>query len=198
MKKFAVSVEGISPILHARHPTPTEEEQILHRSKGAGKKMKNITDEEQYEMHAYKNAKKKFIQPAEMFEAAMVKAAVAFRMEGKKTYKDAIKAGIFIEPVEIIHDNQDFELDGRWGKNPNTRGAVWVVRPRCDDWKVSFEINLLLDERISDETIKEILDYAGLYVGVGAWRPKFGRFHVTAFDEITESTKVTKAKVAKK
>lgn len=172
-------------MLHARHPTPTEEEKITQRSKKAGKKTKALTDDEQYEMHSYKKDGK-FIQPAEMIEAAMVKAGVNWCMDGKKTYKDAFKAGIFIDPVEIEHEIQDFHPDARWGKNPNTGGAIWVVRPCADKWKLTFTINLLLDEKIPNEVLKDALDYAGLYVGIGAWRPKFGRFKVTSFEETTQ------------
>ncbi len=182
VKTFNVNVKGLVPLLQARHLTPTEEEE-LRGIKESKQKKKDTTDKEQFEMHAYKNASGKFYQPSEMIEAAMAKAAVNFKMEGKKSYKDVIKGGIIVNPIEIIHKNQKFEIDGRWGKNPNTRGAVWVVRPIIQEWELSFNIDLLQDERVSDKTLKEILAYAGLYVGIGAWRPKFGRFEVTSFKE---------------
>lgn len=182
MKKFDVTIEGIAPLLHARHPTPTEQEEITNRSSKGGKKSKALSDDEQYLMHSYRVGKK-FIQPSEMLEASMVKAAANWRMEGKKSFKDAFKSGIFITPTEIEHAWQNFEPDARWGKNPSTGGAVWVVRPRIDKWKLSFTVNVLLDEKIPDEVIRDVLDYSGLYVGIGAWRPKFGRFKVTEFKE---------------
>lgn len=184
MKAFAVSIEGISPLLHARHPTPEQAEKIQLRSTGDGKKTKKITDEEQFEMHAYKS-RGKYVQPAEMIEAALVKAGTNWRMDGKKTYKDAFKAGLFIDPVEIVHEVQNFKPDARWGKNPSTGGAIWVVRPCIEKgWKLSFTINVLLDEKIPDGILKEALIFAGLYVGIGAWRPKFGRFEVKKFQEV--------------
>lgn len=181
MKKFKVTIEGIAPLLQARHPSPIEEEKILKRAKSA-KKTKDLTNIEQFEMHAYK-IKSKFYQPSEMIEAAMTKAAVNFKMEGKKTYKDTIKSGIIITPAELIHKNQKTVSDEKWGRNKTTGGAVWVVRPRFDNWSLDFELQLLQDERISSEILKDILDYAGLYVGIGAWRPKFGRFKVVKFNE---------------
>lgn len=185
MKTFDVVIEGIAPLLHARHPTPKELEAITQRSAKGGKKTKALTDEEQFEMHGYTNGKK-FVQPAEMIEAAMVKAATGWKMEGKKTYKDAFKSGLFVTPIEIEHEIQKFEPDARWGKNPSTGGAVWVVRPRADKWRLSFTINLLLDEKIPDEIVKAVLEYSGIYVGIGAWRPKYGRFKVVSFKETTE------------
>ena len=185
MKTFAVTIEGISPLLHARHPTPDEAEKIQKRSSRGGKKVKTVTDEEQYEMHSYVNKKGEFIQPGEMIEAALVKAGTNWKMDGKKTYKDAFKAGMFVSPVEIVHEIQKFHPDGRWGKNPSTGGAIWVVRPRIDiGWRLSFTIHVSLDEKIHDSTLKDALEYAGMYVGIGAWRPKFGRFEVKKFEEI--------------
>jgi len=187
MKKFKVTIKGIAPLLQARHPVPEELAKMVERKRKqgtTGRKIKELSDDEQFQIHSYKTSKGKFYQPSEMIEASMVKAAVSFKMEGKKTYKDAFKAGLFIDPVEIVHKNQKFKKDGRWGKNPSTRGAVWVIRPRVDTWQLSFTINLLLDERIPTEVIKEVLSYAGLYVGVGSWRPKYGRFEVTQFEEV--------------
>lgn len=184
MKKFNVTIEGIAPLLQARHLSPLEEKSLLQRESSKKVKAKDLTDEEQFEMHAYRNKEKQFVQPAEMLESAMVKAATNFKLEGKKTYKDVIKGGIFIEPIEIVHEIQKVEMDARWGRNKNTGGAVWVVRPMFSEWGLSFTLNLLQDERVEPEILKEILEYAGLYVGVGAWRPKFGRFKVTNFKEI--------------
>lgn len=176
-----VSVKGIGPMMQAKHPTPDEEQEILKRLSNPKAKVKDMTDEEKFDMHAYKNDKGQFVQPGEMFEAAMVKAAVQYKLEGKKTYKDAFKGGIIVEQELIVHKNQKFTMDARWGKNPSTRGAVWVVRPRHDNWELDFTINLLLDELIPTDIVKEVLTHAGMYVGIGAWRPKFGRFEVTKF-----------------
>ena len=190
MKSFEVTIEGISPLLQARHPSEAEEAEIKQRSSKDGKKVKKVTDKEMMEIHAYKK-KGKYFQPGEMIEAAMVKAATGYRIEGqgKKTYKDLFKAGVFIDPVEIVHKNQDFYMDARWGKNPSTRGAVWVVRPCIDEWVLDFKINIILDEKIPEEVIKNVLIDAGIGVGIGAWRPKFGRFEVKKFKELETKTK---------
>lgn len=182
--QFKISIVGIAPLLQAKHPTPEEEKKILARKSDKKAKVKDLTDKEQMEMHSYKDKKGKFYQPSEMIEAAMVKAAVNFKMEGKKTFKDVIRGGIIVDPEEIVHKNQKPTMDARWGRNKNTGGAVWVVRPRFDEWSLDFKIDLLQDERVSPETLRSILEYAGLYVGIGAWRPKFGRFEVIKFEEI--------------
>ncbi len=185
MKKFHVKIKGIAPLLQARHLSPDEEQTMLSRESSRKAKVKDLTDKEQFEMHAYKNKTGKFIQPSEMIEAAMTKSGTNFKLEGKKTYKDLMKTGILVEETEIVHKNQKFVLDARWGRNKNTGGAVWVVRPRVDDWELEFTLDLLQDERCEGDMLKEILNYAGLYVGIGAWRPKFGRFEIVEWKELT-------------
>jgi hypothetical protein len=191
MKKINVTVKGLCPILHARHPTPKEEAEILKRKSNPKFKVKDMTDEEKFEMHSYKVAKK-FVLPSEMFEATMVKAAVQVKMEGKKTYKDAFKGGIIVNPEMIPFKTQKVVMKdtpqkgawwmfGKWGRNPSTRGAMWIVRPRLDEWELDFTIDLLMDELIPVDVVKGVLTFAGMYIGVGAWRPKFGRFEVTKF-----------------
>ena len=183
MKKFKVTIKGIAPLMQARHPSPDEEVKILQRKSSKKAKVKDLTDKEAFEMHAYKVNGKHF-QPSVMIEAAMAKAAVSFKMEGKKTFKDVIKGGIIVTPTNIIHKKQKFEMDAQWGNNPSTRGAVWIVRPRIDEWELDFTIDLLQDERVAPEQLKEILEYAGMYIGIGAYRPKYGRFEVKSFKEI--------------
>ena len=191
-----VTVKGIGPMLQAKHPTPEEEAMILSRASNPKAKAKDLTELEMFNMRSYK-VNNKFVQPGEMFEAAMTKAAVAFKLEGKKTYKDAFKGGIIVEEELIVHKNQKVKtikdepkdqktwyIDARWGRNPSTRGAVWVVRPRINKWELDFTINVLLDELIPIDIVKKVLEYAGLYIGVGAWRPKFGRFSIDKFDVI--------------
>lgn len=188
-----VTIKGIGPLLQAKHPTPDEEAEILKRMSAPKAKVKDMTEKEKFDMHAYRVGKK-FIQTSEMIEAAMVKAAVQYKLEGKKTYKDAFKAGVTIEQEKIVHKNQKlimdknepkdpktWYMDARWAKNPSTRGAIWVVRPRINEWELDFTINLLLDELIPTDMVKNVLEYAGMYVGIGAWRPKFGRFSIEKF-----------------
>lgn len=194
MISINVSIKSIVPLLQAKHPTPDEETEILKRLSNPKAKVKDMTEEEKFNMHAYR-IDNKFVQPGEMIEACMVKAAVQYKMEGKKTYKDSFKAGVIVEQEMIIHKNQKismskdepkdqkvWHMDARWAKNPSTRGAIWVVRPRINEWDLDFTLNVLLDELIPTDIIKEVLTYAGMYVGIGAWRPKFGRFEVVKFN----------------
>lgn len=59
------------------------------------------------------------------------------------------------------------------------RSKVLVVRPVFPAWEVAFD--LTWDEEVLDvDQIKKCLVDAGAKRGIGTWRPRFGRFEVTA------------------
>ena len=71
--------------------------------------------------------------------------------------------------------------------NPMTKGRMMVTRPKFDEWKLEFNVKFNEDD-IPIEVMKNIIDYAGQYVGIGDWRPdkkgQFGKFITTKFEEV--------------
>jgi hypothetical protein len=54
---------------------------------------------------------------------------------------------------------------------------VMRTRPLFRDWSLDFD--LLVDpEVLNRDTVLELLELAGMYVGLGDWRPTFGKFTV--------------------
>ena len=173
MLKIKVLVEGIAPLLQNRFP---EEEHPENETK---KKKKVFVSAEEAESKLYKDKTGRICQPARHFEACMIKASSNFKFEGKKSYKDAFKGGIFITPEMIPHKFPKFEVD----RQPVViqRSRIMRSRPRFDNWLLEFTIDVI-DDRISADVVKEALDYCGLYVGIGDLRPRFGRFKVKKFE----------------
>lgn len=171
MDKIKVTIKGTAPLLQNRFPDEEHPENELK------KKKKVYRDVEEADTRLYKEGNK-IVQPARHFEACMIKSAGAFKFEGKKTYKDAFKGGIFVNPVNIPHKHQKYAID----RQPVVinRSRIMRARPRFDKWELSFEIDVI-DDRISPEVVKEVLEYAGLYVGIGDLRPRYGRFEVINF-----------------
>lgn len=57
------------------------------------------------------------------------------------------------------------------------RGRIMRTRPRFDDWAVSP--TLLVDENVLDpRDVVAAFESAGSLVGLGDFRPRYGRFHV--------------------
>lgn len=179
MFRVKVEVKGISPLLQNRFPIEDFMEGNRTTQKGKGADKRIYDPQEESLKRLYKTSEGEIYQPAEHFEKSMEKAAVNFKMKGRKTFKDAIQAGVIVTPFAIIHKIQKWEIDLRrvviQGK------AILRARPMFPEWELSFNLECI-DDRIRPEEIKDILDYAGKFVGVGDFRPKFGRFMVTKFE----------------
>lgn len=149
---------------------------------------KKLTDAEQRtaaQHFAYFEGKK-LVQPAAHIEGALQKAASQFKMagSGKATYKNLAKGAIFVFPDNIVHKNQKWTVDARAVVNPSTGGRRMCYRPCLDNWALDFNIEVT-DERADEEVIKQMLTYAGAYIGISSYRPRFGRFSVEKFKLIS-------------
>ena len=147
-----VKVKGKAPLLMNKF-TATKPD--------ASKRGKKVYDpKEEAENKTYRTDKKQLFIPSTHFKASMVKAATDFKMTGRKTYKDYVKSGIFIEPEEIILDQQEYEIHEEPVVIQRARVMSW--RPKFKEWSCSFVIEIA-DEMLNQTTIKEILETAGKY-----------------------------------
>lgn len=162
----------------------SEEKLTGVKKKTADKKLSDDEKRISAEQYLYKDSKGVLCQPASHIEGAMVKAAssVGLAGAGKKTYKDLVKAGVFVFPEMIPHKNQEWGVDSRSVVNKATGGRTMSYRPRFESWELSFEMEVN-DDRADAEAIKEVLVLAGMRQGIGAYRPRFGRFEVVKFEE---------------
>lgn len=185
-----VTVVGTAPLMQHRFPMPDFET--------AGKGGKKVTGSpdwtQEWKEYFYADSEGHIYQPAEHFEAAIKKAAVNFKITGKrgKTYKDLVASSVFISPDRIYHDGYHVpeELDTDADKplyidyRPVVVQRARVARARptfAPGWKLSFEIEVIDDEMPAD-ILQDILTLAGKSVGIGDYRPRFGRFNVTHFE----------------
>ena len=166
MRKIKVKVKGKAPLLMNRFSV---EEKISSRTK------KVYDPKEEAERKIYRTDSGKLYLPNTHFKASMIKSGTDFKMAGKKSYKEYVKAGIFIEPEEIILDPQKYEIHEEAVVIQRARVMSW--RPKFKEWSCEFEIEVA-DEMLNADILKEILIAAGKYKGVGDHRPEYGRFEV--------------------
>lgn len=164
-----VTVTGIRPLLQNKY---TEEETNI-------KKGKVYEDKDETDKRILKDKNGNICQPAEHFESSMIKSAVDYKFSGHKTYKELFKAGVFVDPLMPVHKNPKYETY----KTLVKIGAARVprCRPMFNDWEVDFTITIR-DDRIEPLVVKQILQNAGKYYGVGDRRPRYGLFDVTKFE----------------
>jgi len=183
MMTYDVKIEGVTPFLYNRFMSS----QIDSKTK----KRAGATKEMVVEDKLYKDAKGRIYVPSVYIFNSIATAAKSFKIPGKRTatYGKLAGSSIEVSPDELVMSPQDWKPFTVSAVNPMTKGRIMVTRPRLDAWGLSFKLTWP-DEDIPVEVVKQIIDHAGQYVGVGDWRPdkkgKYGKFMVTEFKEVAE------------
>jgi len=185
MKVVNVAIHGISPLLIHR-PNPQLME-LLSASKRRSKESLLEIERENVHLMLYTLENGKPYIPSEYIIGSMKAAAADFQVrgQGKKTYKNFVGGGfVLIEPPHIpISSEKGWVVDTRYVVIQRNR--VLRYRPRFDDWALNFE--LFYDKNVfTADILRSILEHAGLYVGIGDFRPQkggsYGRFIVEKFE----------------
>lgn len=191
MYSVEVKIKGLSPLLQHRYPLPEFET----LSSGGKKKTGETNYSQEWRQYLYVNGEDEIYQPAIHIEAAMVKAAVNFKIQGKrgKSYKDLFAGNVFVSPEEILHgvkepEALDADADKRLYLDMRpvvvSRARVVRLRPAFKaGWTLEFQVEVL-DDQIPQNVLHDVLALAGKTVGIGDFRPRFGRFAVTRFEEM--------------
>lgn len=186
MKVARVVIVGTAPLLQHRFP---DDGQIEDSSSPAKLRDKY---EDEWKQSAYVGDDHELVQPAIHIEESLKKAATGHKVAGKrgKTFKDAISAGIFVKPEYISHGVRlPTELDRDQTKplyidaRPVRIQRARVMRLRLAlsvGWRLNFEIEFN-DQLIDGATLQRVLADAGEQVGIGDYRPRFGRFRIESF-----------------
>jgi hypothetical protein len=180
MKTMKVVIKGETPLLFNKF---TEAEIDTPVKKRAGAVKEKIVEDK-----LYLTDDKKVYTPSTHLVGAIVNAGKQYKIQGKgkSTYAKVVGSTVQIEPFQIVHKIQKWDVFSISAVNPMTRGRMMVKRPKMDEWKLEFNLTYD-DEQIPEETMKNILDYAGTNVGIGDWRPdkkgRFGKFIVEKFED---------------
>lgn len=184
MARFRLTCTGVKPLLmhNARLSNPLDD---------VAKKMKKISSkrvktEDDYEELArlehmgglYFDPETGPYVPGQNFERCLVDAARTTKA-GKK-----IERGVFVESdVNPLQYDGPRDIAGLW-KDENFRHAASVkvttsrvtrTRPHFRQWSADAE-GMFDPAIIGIDELREIADTAGRMIGLGDWRPRFGRF----------------------
>lgn len=178
MKAYVIKceIEGVSSLLHHRYQFKDEKALTGKRRSGA----EDHTEE--WKQSLYREDRIGIYQPALHLDAAFVKAAANFQIpgRGKRTYKDLFKSAVFVSPDKLPLHKQEPDRIHRARMTVN-RAAVERYRPEfLTGWRLQFEITIL-DDQVPREIVREIVDFAGAFCGIGDSRPRYGRFRVVSF-----------------
>ena len=173
-----VKIEGVSALLfHAWNV-----EAVAEKAKAAkGSKAKKSDDVESY---VYRNETGEICMPGEYLRQAIIHAAkyVQDPRSPRKSAMDLFKAGIVVqtELASLGKTTWDF-LDQR--RVLVQRNGINRTRPAfVKGWTAEFWLQVILPEYISRELLATTITNAGRLVGVGDFRPTYGRFNMVGFE----------------
>jgi hypothetical protein len=184
----SVQIEGTADLLlHAWNVEAVAEKSAAKKG-SAGKKTDNL------ESYVRRNSAGVICLPSEYLRMSLV-AAAKYRQDPRSPRKSAMdlyKAGIVsMEPlVPLI--NVAGEMPKVWDYEDARRvqvqrNGITRIRPAFRaGWKATFLFGVLLSEYIPPTDLHDVISGAGKFVGLGDFRPTFGRFCITKYEILPE------------
>ena len=172
-----VGIEGICPLIFHRWNC----EAVEAKSKAAkGSKAKKSDDIESY---LYRNGSNQVCLPGEYIRQSIIHAA-KFKQDPRsprKSAMDLFKAALVcLTELAPVGDNPDF-IDQR--RVTVQRSGITRFRPAMrTGWKAEIDIMVNIPEYVSPTLLHQVLGDGGRLVGVGDFRPTYGRFAINKWN----------------
>lgn len=172
-----IAVQGSAPLLFHRWSV----EGVEAKSKAAkGSRAKKSDDIETY---VYRNPEGELCIPSEYFRMAIIGAA-KFKQDPRsprKSAMDLFKAAITgLEPLCSLGVREWDFVDQR--RVMIQRNGITRSRPAVNTgWTTVVPLQVLLPEYVPPALLNEVIQSAGRLIGVGDFRPTYGRFLVVGF-----------------
>jgi hypothetical protein len=175
--RVELTIRGEADLLFHRWNCEAVEAKSKAAKGSAAKKTDNI------ESYVYRNDQGEICLPGEYLRQAVI-AAAKFRQDPRsprKSAQDLVKAAVVsLTPLASLGVTEwDYEHRCRVQVQ---RNGVTRVRPALRaGWQASFVLMVNLPEYVSQEMLLGLLTDAGRLIGVGDFRPTYGRFQVVSF-----------------
>lgn len=175
--RVEVTIQGVCPILFHRYSCESVEAKA---KAGKNTKAKKTDDIDSY---VYRNEKGEICIPGEYLKGACVQAGRSRQdpRSPRKSAMDLYKAIVIpLSDLASLGTDQWDYLDKR--RVVVQRSAISRVRPAFQaGWEATFQFLIQSPEYLDPSSFNALLTDAGRFVGVGDFRPTFGRFVVTSF-----------------
>lgn len=186
-KEWKVKIKGLHPIIFNVMKRELElEKKELKKDQLTGWEENPVNWKRKAELKG-----KAVIIPERWFKSVMIESCKKnrivphFATRKSSTYTNYVTSFMVFNEKKLcgINDLTPFaSYVGAQGKNSTTK--VWRVRPMVERWEGTFKI---VDpaSRMTKEELTEIIEYAGLMIGIGDNRiNNFGRFEVLSIAEV--------------
>lgn len=171
----SVAIQGVCPILFHRWNVEAVETKAKAAKGSAAKKTDDL------ESYLYRDGNGMICLPGEYLRQAIIMAA-KFKQDPRsprKSAMDLFKAAVvsLTDLAPLGAKEPDF-LDRR--RVMVQRQGITRTRPAMNTgWKAEIELMINLPEYVNETLLRQVLDDAGRLVGVGDFRPTYGRFTVS-------------------
>lgn len=176
-----VSIQGTASLLFHRWPTEGVAVKAAADKGGAQKKLDNL------DAYVYRTPDGQIGLPGEYLRQAVIGAA-RFRRPLRfphQSTQELYKTGVLCLTDLAPLGKSTWDYEDR--RRAMVRGHVVTrVRPAfLAGWAADFQLMVTEPKYISPSELKETIQVAGQLIGVGDFRPAFGRFLVTRFDVLS-------------
>lgn len=174
----SVTIRGSAAILFHRWSNEAVAEKSAAAKGSRAKKSDNL------ESYVYRMENGNIGLPGEYLRQSIIGAA-RFRQDPRsprKSAMDLFKAGVvsITETADLGVKDADY-IDRR--RVLVQRNAITRERPALrEGWEATIQLMVLLPEYIDSTTLLEVIGSAGRLIGVGDFRPTYGRFAVIDFE----------------
>lgn len=194
MKSYKVKIKGSSPYMQHRMDDQSLEKWEQSRHMIIENLGLNDPDQKKAEFHCYRNDDGSCFIPSTQIKAALIEAGKL--VKGKvgsatKSMKNIVAGMFLVTPEQILMPDYDC-IDKRSAVNRNVKARIITVRPKWNaGWEAEFTLKVKIDT-ITEDMIKNIIQYAGEYIGIGSFRPtnngEFGCYDVVSITEMKQPT----------
>lgn len=180
--RVEVTIQGVSPILFHRWNCESVESKSKAKKGSAEKKTDDV------ESYVYRNEKGELAIPGEYLRGALVGAA-KYRQDPRsprKSAADLFKACIVsLTPLASLGVKTWDFMDKR--RVVIQRNAITRSRPAmADGWQATFVLMVNLPEYIDPAMLNDTITAAGKLIGLGDFRPSYGRFNIVKFEVLKD------------
>lgn len=170
-------IEGSADMLFHRWNTEAVDAKAKAAKNSAAKKTDDV------ESYVYRDDAGTLALPGEYLRQSIIHSA-KFRQDPRSPRKSAMdlyKAGVVsLTPLASLGVKDWDYLDTR--RVMIQRNGINRIRPAMKaGWRASFDLMVNVPEYIDRNSLREIIEQAGRLIGLGDFRPTYGRFGIVAF-----------------
>lgn len=176
MKEFKVKISSVSPLLMNNINS-------MFKAKEKPLRIKADEWEQSQDMFLARTYSEgdSIILPSRLIKGVLKEGAKGsgIKQPGKRSgYADLVQSVLFM-PEGLVLDQKITELIKEQAfVGMNGTKKVLRVWPKLTEWSGELNITIADEKQFPVETLEEILQFAGRFVGMGDYRPEFGRFEI--------------------